>query len=166
MKALSPDRGQTILDIGAGRGIVASKVQEVSGADVHALEPDGKLVAKMAADFSKVKGSVGNAERLPFPDAYFEKVYATMALHHFVDLGAALEEVARVLKPGGRFVILEVEPGSARGRLFRLFARLQGERLNLMTRDQLAARVAQAPHFGGARSEGHESGYLVQATRS
>lgn len=155
-----------MLDIGAGTGVVASRVIETTGADVYAVEPDGKRAAKMAAKYPNVRTSMGSAERLPFTDSRFDKAYATMSLHHFADLDSALGEVSRVLKHGGRFVVTEIEPGSSRGMLFRLFASLKGEWLNLMTKDQLSAKIVRVPHFGNVQSERQDTTYLIQALRS
>ena len=48
----------------------------------------------------------GNAEAMPYPDRHFDAAYGSSVLHH-LDLDAALKEVFRVLKPGGRIVFAE-----------------------------------------------------------
>lgn len=165
IEMLAPSSGEKILDIGAGRGRVADRVMRASdGAEVYAVEPDEKRVASMRREFPAIKSSVAGAESLPFPDSYFDKAYATMALHHFADLDRALREVARVLQQGGRFVILDVEPSSLLGGIFRLFASLMGEHLNLLSEDQLLARTAPEG-FRVGRSERHGSRYLVELSR-
>ena len=109
---------------------------------------------------------MAEAERLPFPDSHFDKAYSTMALHHFADLDRSLGEIARVLKPGGSYVILEVEPGSLVGRLFRLIGRLMGEKMRIMTEEQLLARLERTAGFKVARSVGLGSRYLVQLAKA
>lgn len=164
---LSPDPKERILDVGAGKGSVASRVLEASkGAEVYAVDPNEKRVASIKRDFPEIKSSVAGAESLPFPDAYFDKAYATMALHHFSNLDIALREIGRVLKHGGAFVIQDVDPGSAKGRLFRFFSRLAGEHINLMTEEHLTARVGFVGTFGITRSTRWGSDYLVLLTRS
>ena len=110
---LRPRAGEKILDVGAGNGEKAAKVLEVSGgAEIYAVDPSEKKIAEAKRTHPEVKSSVAGAEKLPFDDSYFDKAYSTMALHHFADLDLSLTEVARVLKHGGSYVILEVEPGS------------------------------------------------------
>ena len=89
-----------------------------------------------------------------------------MALHHFADLDRALSEVTRVLKPGGSYVVVEVEPGSPLGRLFRFFGKLFGERMQIMTEGQLLSRLEGAAGLRVTRSVGLGSRYLVQLTKS
>ncbi len=49
----------------------------------------------------------GDVARLPFPDASFDRIMVVDALHHFVDARAAIADLLRVLRPGGRLVIEE-----------------------------------------------------------
>ncbi len=165
--ALAPTAGERILDVGAGKGSVAHRVLEASkGAEVYAVDSNEKKVEAIRRSFPTVNSSVAGAESLPFPDSYFDKAYTTMALHHFADLGKALGELARVLKPGGSLVILEVDPGSARGLLFRFFGRMMGEHMNLMTEEQLAASLGNLKELKVDRSARVGSGYLIRLTRN
>lgn len=66
----------------------------------------------------KVEVHTGDARQLPFPDASFEVVLSSMALHNIYDPGerqTAVREIARVLAPGGRVLIVDVRhtPGYA-----------------------------------------------------
>jgi ubiquinone/menaquinone biosynthesis C-methylase UbiE len=167
IEMLAPSSGEKILDIGAGKGQVADRVMQASrGAEVYAVEPNEKRVASMKLKFPSIKSSVAKAENLPFSDSYFDKAYTTMALHHFADVDSALEEVARVLKPGGSFVILEVEPDSGLGRIFRLFGRLMGERMNIMTMDQCVAKLKAADGLEVVASTRLGPKYLIRLRRS
>ena len=164
---LAPSQGEKILDIGAGKGGVADRVLRASGgAEVYAAEPNERRVASMKREFPGIKSSVARAESLPFPDSYFDKAYTTMALHHFSDLDSALREVARVLKQGGCFVILEVEPGSGLGKMFRFFGRLMGEHMDIMTEDQMRERLRAAQGLAFVRSVKEGARYLVLLRRT
>ena len=167
IELLAPRSGERILDVGAGKGEVTDRVMGASnGAEVYAVEPNAKRVDLMRRNHPAIRSTVGGAEKLPFPDSYFDKVYTTMALHHFSDLDAALREVARVLKQGGSFVVLEVEPGAGLGRMFRLFGRMMGERMNITTKDQLVARLDGAGGLKVVGSVRNGSRYLVKLVRA
>jgi ubiquinone/menaquinone biosynthesis C-methylase UbiE len=163
---LSPQSGQKILDVGAGKGELADQVSRITaGIEVYAIDPNPKKVEAIKRDHPSVKASTNGVESLPFPDAFFHKAYTTMALHHYADLDKALEEIGRVLKPGGSFVVLEVEPNSAKGRMFRLSGRIMGEHMTLMTAGQLSKRLDSSKDLKVIRTEAVGSGYLILLSR-
>lgn len=107
---LGPGAGRQALDIGSGRGIAAYAMAR-DGFAVTALEPDpsplvGAAAIRSLADETGVRIEVVEefSERLPFPDAAFDVVFARAVLHHCADLPQACREFFRVLKPGGRMV--------------------------------------------------------------
>ena len=162
---LSPLPGEKILDIGAGRGETAARVMEDKGVQVYAVDPDERHITSIEKVFPSVRAQVARAERLPFQDAEFDRAYATMSLHHFADLVQALAEVARVLKPGGAFVVLEVKPGSVLGMAFRIFGRLTREQMHMMGKEQLAAAVDASGLFQVVRTADLGSRYLMVFAR-
>jgi SAM-dependent methyltransferase len=116
---LSPVRGR-VLDVGCGAGSVAKAVKherpdlEVFGCD---LSESALATARVAAD--GVDFRVATAERLPFGDGEFDFVWIFDVLEHVEDPGRVLREVARVLKPSGRFHIVLPLEGQPRT-LYRL----------------------------------------------
>lgn len=101
-----------VLDVGAGRGI-ASYAFARDGFTVTALEPDvSNLVG--AGAIRSLSSEAGLpmtvvqefSERLPFPDASFDVVFARAVLHHTRDLRLACQEFARVLRPGGQLIAI------------------------------------------------------------
>ncbi len=164
---LVPANGERILDVGAGDCENAELVARTSGgAEVYGIDPDEKRLARAKSEHSIVKSSVAAAESIPFPDSYFDKAYSTMALHHFADLDRSLAEIARVLKHGGSYVVLEIEPGSLLGRIFRFLEKLFGEGMNITTLAQLVARFESSKEFRVVQSKSLGSRYLVQAARA
>jgi len=167
LRALAPGTGEKILDIGSGDCSKAARVLQASnGAMLYAVDPSEKKIAAAKRDHQQVASSVGTAESLPFPDFYFDKAYSTMALHHFTDLDRALVEIGRVIKPGGRYIIVEVEPRSSLGTLFRFFGRILGEKMEMRTRAQLTDKLGQGDLFRVVGSAELGSRYLIHLSRA
>jgi len=122
LSMLSPRPGEKILDVGAGKGAIASVVQNAGKSEVYALDPNKKRVAFIEKNHPNLKGSVGDADKVPFPDGFFDKVYSTMAVHHYHDQRRSFKELARVLKPGGLLVVADLIPSSSMARLGRFIA--------------------------------------------
>jgi SAM-dependent methyltransferase len=100
--------GRRALELGCGTGVFLEKTAR-SGAVVHGLDLSEDLLAKARArlvDLANVTLDEGNAEQMPYPAADFDTVYGSSVLHH-LDLKAALREIHRVLRPGGRLVFAE-----------------------------------------------------------
>ncbi|TRX75722.1 class I SAM-dependent methyltransferase [Pseudomonas mangiferae] len=105
-----------VLDLGCGAGHVgfhvAASVAEVVAYDLSQQMLD--VVARTAAErgLDNLRTVPGAAERLPFDDASFDFVFSRYSAHHWSDLGQALREVRRVLKPGGTAAFIDVSaPG-------------------------------------------------------
>ncbi|GAA4692846.1 demethylmenaquinone methyltransferase [Phytohabitans rumicis] len=102
--ALAP--GQRVLDVGAGTGV---STQELAASGAYAVGLDISIGMLQAG--RRVRPFVpllaGDALRLPFADETFDAVTISFALRNVVDLDAALRELARVTRPGGRLVVCE-----------------------------------------------------------
>ena len=107
--------GMSVLDTGAGTGGVAQQAQAVvgRGGRVVALDPSlGMLSHATKRGVSRRVRAV--AEVLPFPDQKFDLLSMGYALRHVVDLRATFREYRRVLKDGGKVLLLEFTPPSSR----------------------------------------------------
>jgi len=96
----SADRG---LDVATGAGHTAGALADAGVGRVVATDAAPDMVATATAAFSTVEGVVCDAERLPFAPDRFDAVACRIAAHHFPDPRAFVDEVARVLEPGGTF---------------------------------------------------------------
>ncbi len=106
---LDPQPDETVLDLGCGVGHtlrrVAPRVRLAIGADATPGMLDGARTLMEREGITNVALVVTMAEALPFLDASFDAVSCRLAAHHFADVERAFVEVARVLRPGGRFVL-------------------------------------------------------------
>ena len=104
--------GWTMLDIGCGGGATLKRLLKRSnGAQVYGIDISEESVAKAR----KVNAAVldkhvfvcqGSAEKLPYDDGKFDLVTAVETVYFWPNLPGCLQEVRRVLKPGGRFAIM------------------------------------------------------------
>lgn len=106
-----------VLDLGCGAGHVsfhvAPLVAEVVAYDLSQQMLDVVAASATERGLGNIVTERGAAERLPFADAAFDFVFSRYSAHHWSDLGLALREVRRVLKPGGRAAFIDVmSPGS------------------------------------------------------
>jgi SAM-dependent methyltransferase len=107
--------GKLTVDLGCGEGRVARDLL-ARGHRVVAFDGSPTLVAA-ARDFTpSVAAEVADAAALPLPDACADLVVAFMTLHDVEDLEGAVQEIARVLEPRGRFCLAIVHPMNSAGR--------------------------------------------------
>jgi len=107
-RLLAPRPGEHIVDIGAGPGFLAAEMA-AEGAWVVAVDPSAsmrELARGRDVDFEVVDGS---AERLPLPDGSVDAAVATQVLEYVPDVPGALAEIRRVLRPGGRVLLLDTD---------------------------------------------------------
>ncbi len=137
--------GMQVLDVASGTGPLARAATHVLRGDtgVIALEPSSEMIAE-GRKLTRVPFVRGVAESLPFASARFDLVTMGYALRHVSELELTFREFHRVLRPGGRLVILEISrPASPTGmRIARLyFARMLPRVTRLATRSEAAAAM-------------------------
>jgi len=107
VRRAAPKAGTIALDLGCGTGTVAMKLA-AAGARVHAIDISEEMLRITAARAGRagfdVQVEYGRAEHIPALDADFDIVTASLSLMFVADKASAAEQIARVLKPGGRFV--------------------------------------------------------------
>ncbi len=99
-----------VLDVGAGEGQVSRLASRLGATRVVGVDPTW---AQVAVAKKRAGGPVyvrSEAAALPFPDEHFDAVVACLVFEHIEAVDVAIEEVSRVLKPGGRFLFFLNHP--------------------------------------------------------
>jgi arsenite methyltransferase len=114
--ALALQPGERVADIGCGPGFLAAEMAAEVGADghVHAVDPSESMLAitrrrQTAAGAAPLEIAPGNALALPLADAGLDAAVCTQVLEYVDDVPAALADARRVLRPGGRLLILDTD---------------------------------------------------------
>ena len=150
---LRPRAGDSVLDVACGAGAmvmeVAPRVERAVGVDLS----EGMLEiarsrlsdAAGARDLANVEFQLGPSDALPFDDASFTALVCTTALHHFPDPQRSIDEMARVLRPGGRLVIGDISRDAITTKLADpLFRRFEKGHVGLQRKRDIEAMLTRA----------------------
>jgi SAM-dependent methyltransferase len=101
-----------LIDVACGPGVVTAAIAP-GAASVVAFDATEEMLEKARSRCAKaslhnVDFKRGDAENLPFDDARFDGVVTRLAIHHFADPQRALDEMFRILRPGGMGVIVDI----------------------------------------------------------
>jgi demethylmenaquinone methyltransferase / 2-methoxy-6-polyprenyl-1,4-benzoquinol methylase len=99
--------GSRALDVATGTGDLAIELQR-RGAEVVGMDFSERMLELAREKAPSLRFEQGNALELAYPDGEFDAVTVGFGARNFSDLGRGLREMARVTKPGGRVVILEI----------------------------------------------------------
>ena len=100
-----------MLDIGSGPGFLAAEMAAEVGPDgrVHGVDPSESMLASARRRGAPVEYGIGDALALPFPDEHFDVAVCTQVYEYVEDIAAALAEARRVLRTGGRLLVLDTD---------------------------------------------------------
>ena len=113
LKMVADKQPKSILDIATGTGDLAilfatTSAQEIIGLDISQGMLDiGKKKIEAQKLTSKIQMVLGDGEKIPYPDNYFDVITVAYGVRNFENLEKGLSEILRTLTPGGQFIILE-----------------------------------------------------------
>jgi len=136
-----PGLGDRVLDVATGTGntalALAPHVAHATGLDLTEEMLAQARRVTVERGIANVDWVLGDAEELPFPDASFEIWIARAAPHHFHHLDRALAEAFRVLKPGGKAVVIDSSgPREARDLLHQVEVLRDLSHVRMLTLDE------------------------------
>lgn len=126
LKHLPPQDNWRTLELGAGIGAHLA-FEPLDRQEYHCIELRESMAAEIRRRFPSAITVIGDCQsKIPYDSAYFDRVVVIHVLEHLPNLPGAIDEVARVLKPGGIFsVVLPCDPGLA----YEVARKLSAERL-------------------------------------
>jgi ubiquinone/menaquinone biosynthesis C-methylase UbiE len=153
----------TTLDVACGPGLLACAfarvVRHAVGIDLTPAMLDQARKTQAQQGLSNVTWQQGDVTALPFPDARFSIVSSRFAFHHLLEPLAALKEMKRVCKPGGRIVVADMAPVAERADALNAEERLRDpSHVRAMPPEELRELFTKAglpePRVDGYRLEG------------
>lgn len=101
------------LDLGCGAGHASFALAQGGAGEVHSYDLAPEMLSVVAAEarrrnLAQIQTRQGPAEVLPYPDASFDLIVTRYSAHHWANVPQALRECARVLRPAGRLVVIDV----------------------------------------------------------
>lgn len=106
----SIDRDSAVLDVGCGSGIDLQEYRKMGFVNLTGVDPSEKILAEAKILNPDISFEVGAFDNLPFKDDSIDVIVSRHALHYSKDINEALNEINRVLKPGGLLLAVVSNP--------------------------------------------------------
>jgi len=107
LKELLLNQKTKVLDISCGTGELLKKLE--GKAELHGIDLSQEMLSKARAKLSQnVKLRKADVHDLPFKDNFFDYVISTEAFHHYYDQQKAVREMARIIKSGGKVIVVDI----------------------------------------------------------
>ena len=104
---IAPQSNQSLLDIAGGTGDIAKLFIKCGGNSADIIDINYNMLVNGISNDNRIRYIVGNCEKLPIKNNVYDRITIAFGLRNITDRQLALDEIYRVLKPGGRFICLE-----------------------------------------------------------
>ena len=104
---IAPQPNQSLLDIAGGTGDIAKLFIKSGGFSADIIDINLNMLINGISNDNKIRYIVGNCEKLPIRNNVYDRISIAFGLRNISNRQLALDEIYRVLKPGGRFICLE-----------------------------------------------------------
>jgi ubiquinone/menaquinone biosynthesis C-methylase UbiE len=164
LEALELTAQDRLLDVGCGTGW-ASRTAAATTSSVVGIDLSPEMLIKAAELAEGVEGvsfALADSERLPFPDETFDAVLCSNSFHHYSDPAAAVGEMTRVLRSGGRLVLGDATSDTAATRFAdRMLRRFQAGHARFYTAAELGGYLGSAGLAGLQLKRMNKSGQAI-----
>lgn len=152
VRSLAPARGECVVDLGAGMGAATVDAAR-SGATVVAVDPMPYMrrILRLRRGWqrhrSKIRVVEGAAESIPLGDRSVDALWTVNTIHHWTDRDRASQELARVMKEGGRVLLVDEDlehPGHPEHRRVRVSRERHGHPFDEVDPDRIADALSRA----------------------
>ena len=147
-----------LLDGGGGTGRVSSQLNDLVA---NIVVSDLSLRMLKKAQEKAISPVRAHIEHLPFPDESFDRILVVDALHHFCDQQEAIEDLLRVLKPGGRLVIEEPDFNHKGVKLLALAEKLLLMRSHFYAPEQIRDMIASYGYPAKIENDDRYTSWIV-----
>lgn len=124
-----PQPDDTVLDVACGPGLlacaIAHRARHVTGCDLTPAMLEQAKIVQQEHGLTNVKWDLGDATALPYNDGEFSLAITRFTFHHFLDPLAALKEMRRVCRPGGKVVVADSSPAAAKAGAYNAMEKLR-----------------------------------------
>ena len=104
---IAPQSNQSLLDIAGGTGDIAKLFIKSGGLSADIIDINYNMLINGISNNKRIRYIVGNCEKLPIRNNVYDRITIAFGLRNITNRQLALDEIYRVLKPGGRFICLE-----------------------------------------------------------
>ncbi len=150
----------SLLDVGGGTGRVSHFFREDAG-NIFLADLSHKMLVESLTK-NGLFPACSLSEYLPFPDQYFDRIIMIDALHHVCDQQLTINELWRVLKPGGRIVIEEPDIHHWAVKLIALAEKLALMRSHFLNPDEIIELFINYPGNKKTVQEGHIAWIVIE----